>query len=81
MRARPAGPGGTQLKFRERAAILSEFAFALQHVNVDSRLILDAGSKQFLGAGRNRGIPWNNFRDHPAHGFDPQRQRRHIQQQ
>ena len=70
-----------QLKSRQRPAILGQFALALQHVNIDSRLILDAGRKHFLRARGNRRISRNDFRHHAAHGLDAQRQRRDVEQQ
>ena len=70
-----------QLKSRERAAILGQFALALQDVDVDPGLVLDAGGEEFLRAGGNRRISRNDFRDHAAHRFDAERQRRDVEQQ
>ena len=78
--ARRAG-GNLQLKPRQRTAILRQFALALEDVKVNAGLIFDAGGEQFLRARGNRGIPRNDFRHHPAHRFDAQRERRHVQKQ
>ena len=43
-----------QSEARERAAIFGEFAFALQDVDVDAGLVVDAGGVMFLRAGGDR---------------------------
>ena len=70
-----------QLKTRERAAILRQFAFALQDVDVDAGLILDAGGEKFLRAGGNGGVARDDFGDHAAHRFDAERERSDVEQQ
>ena len=70
-----------QRKPRQRAAILGQFALALQHVNVDSRLIVHARGVEFLRARRNRRIARNDFCHRAAVGFNSQRKGRHIEQQ
>ena len=69
-----------QSEARERAAIFREFAFALQHVNVDAGLVVDAGRVQLLRAGGNRGVARDDFRDGAAVGFDAERKRRDVEQ-
>ena len=70
-----------ELETREGAAIFREFALALQHVDVDGGLIVDAGGEELFGARGNRGVARNNFRDNAAHGFDAERERRHVEEQ
>ena len=66
---------------REGAAIFGEFAFALQDVNVDAGLIVDAGGVLLLRAGGNGGVARNNFGDRTAVGFDAERERSDVEEQ
>src|SRR6266851_4087265 len=50
-----------QRETSQRAAILGQFAFALENVDVDAGLIVDASGVQLLGAGGNCGIARNDF--------------------
>ena len=69
------------MKAGERAAIFGQFPFALQDVEIDGGLILDAGGEHFLCARGNRGISRDDFGDYAAHGFDAERERRYVEQQ
>src|SRR5712692_5062984 len=71
----------SQHETRERAAIFGEFALALENVNVDAGLIVDACGVEFLRAGGNRGVARYDFREGTAVRFDSQRKRGHIEQQ
>ena len=81
--AREAGGRGRNFEreSRERAAIFGEFAFALEDVNVDAGLIVDAGGVLLLRAGGDGGVARNDFGDGAAVGFDAERQRRDVEQQ
>src|SRR2546422_8189932 len=66
---------------RKRAAVFREFAFALEDVDVDAGLIVEASGVKFLRARGNRGIARNDFRDRATVGLDAERKRRDVEQQ
>ena len=57
----------------EGAAILGEFALALQDVDVDAGLVVDSRGVHLLRAGGNRGVARDDLRDGAAVGFDAER--------
>ena len=61
-----------QCKPRQRTAVLSQFAFALQNVNVDARLVIDASGVLLLRTRRNRRVARNNFGHRTAVRLDTQ---------
>src|SRR6266480_2801806 len=71
----------SQREARKRAAVFREFAFALEDVDVDAGLIVDASGVKFLRARGNRGIARNDFRDRATIGLDAERKRRDVEQQ
>src|SRR2546422_1544485 len=70
-----------QRETSERTAISREFAFALQDVDVNAGLIVDAGSIEFLRARGNGGIARDNFCDGAAVGLDAEGERSDIEQE
>ncbi|EGP42816.1 putative NAD-specific glutamate dehydrogenase [Achromobacter insuavis AXX-A] len=70
-----------QFETRQRTAIRHQVALALQHVDAHGRLAI-LERREFLRARhRNGAVARNHALDQPAHGFQAERQRRHIQQQ
>ncbi len=65
----------------QRPVVLDQFALALQHVDIDGRLVVDAGGEHLAAGRRNRRVAQDDFRHHPAHGLDAERKRCHIEQQ
>src|SRR5260370_14136834 len=61
--------------------MFGKFAFALEDVDVDAGLIVDAGGVKLLGAGRNCGIARNDFCDGAAVSLDAEGERRDVEQQ
>ena len=70
-----------QFKARERTAGIHHFAFALHHVDRHRSLTVLERRKVLRHRGRNRRVAGNDFLNEPAHGFKPQRKRRHIEKQ
>jgi hypothetical protein len=70
-----------QREARERAAIARQLAFTLHDVQLESRLVVGVGREGRLRARGNAGISGQDL-VHPAtHGLDPERQRKHVQEQ
>jgi hypothetical protein len=70
-----------KLEAVQRAVVGHQLALALQHVNVDGRLVVDRGREHLAAGGWNRGVAQDDLRHHAAHGLDAERQRRHVEQQ
>src|SRR5437899_3530502 len=73
--------GNSQREPRERAAVFGQFAFALENVDVNAGLIVDAGGVKFLRARGDRGVARDNFCYRAAVSFDAKRKRRNVEQQ
>src|SRR2546422_823078 len=59
-----------QRETSERTAISREFAFALQDVDVNAGLIVDAGGVKLQRTRGYGGIAWNDFRNRAAVGLN-----------
>ena len=70
-----------QFECAQRTVVLCEFAFALHHVDFDTRLVVRRRRIRFDLAGRNRGIALNLNRHHAAKRLNAERKRRHVEQQ
>src|SRR5437870_9101714 len=68
-------------KAREGAAIFREFAFALQNVDIDAGLIVDASRIHLLRARRNRRVAGNDFSDGSTIRFNAQRERGDVKKE
>ena len=82
--ARQAGRhrrNAAQLEPRQRAAVGDQLALALQHVDVDRGLVVDAGREHLAAGRRNRRVAQDDLRHHAAHRLDAERQRRDVEQQ
>ena len=55
--------------------------FALQHMDFNRRLVVAGRAEHLALASRNRRVGIDQLGEHPAQGFNTQRQRRYIQQQ
>ena len=76
-RRRDAG----QLEVRERLVVVGHLALALEHVDVDERLVVDRRREDLGRARRQRGVARDQAREHAAHRLDAERQRRDVEQQ
>ncbi len=70
-----------QSEAREGTTVFREFSLALKHVNLDPGLVVNAGRVKLLRARGNRGIARNNLRYGAAVRFDPERERRDVEEQ
>src|SRR6185295_8647769 len=69
-----------QLKLSERAIALRHFAFTLQHVNLDRRLVIDHGCKRKTVTQRNRGVALDDLREQPATRLETETERQNVEQ-
>ena len=70
-----------QVKLAQRLVGRRALTLTLQHVNGYRVLVVFCSREGLVGLGRNRGVLLNQFGHDAAHGFNTQRQRRHVQQQ
>ena len=68
--ARGHGRDAPQPKTRQGAVVGHQFPFALEHVNVDRRLVVHAAREHLAARRWNRGVAQNDLRHHAAHGLD-----------
>ena len=78
--ARHRAANALQTEIAEQLIVLSIIAFALQNLDINSRLERRGGRENLAVAGRDGRVPVDDFRRHAADRFDGQRQRRHIHQ-
>ena len=67
------GGNAPQFESSEGVVFASEFAFALQNVDVDHFLVIDGGGEDFRGFAWNGGIARNERHEDAAHCFDAKR--------
>jgi len=70
-----------EIEARQRAAVLGQLALALQHVDGDVGLAVDACGEVLSGAGGDCGVALDDLGDHAAEGLDTQRERRDVEQE
>ena len=70
-----------ELEAREGAAVLGELALALDHVQVDDGLPVHRRREHLARARRDRRIAWDQHAHDAAERLDPERQRRHVEEQ
>ena len=83
MRGRPAGIGGMPRSLNrasERQSV-GQLTLALQDVDIDRRLVVDAGREHLASARRNRRIAQDDLRHHSAHRLDAEAERCDVEQQ
>ena len=70
-----------QVEFGKRSILSRHFAFTLEDVNRDFRLVVVGCREDFALTGGDRRIARNEFRRHATECFDTERKRRHVEQQ
>ena len=70
-----------QLELAERLVVGRHLALALEHVDLDRRLVVLGGREDLRLAGRDRRVALDQLGHHAALGLDPERQRRDVEQQ
>ncbi len=80
---RPRGAGGRPTRWNrpKRPVVARHRALALQHVHLDAGLVVGRRREDLALLRRDRRIPRDERRHHAAQRFDPERQRRHVEQQ
>ncbi len=79
----PRGAGGMpgQLEPREAAVVGGHLALALEHVDGDEGLVVDARREDLALRRRDGRVPRDERREHAAARLDAERQRRHVEQE
>ena len=79
----PRGAGGMPTSWNLPSVLLyaRHLALALQHVDLDLRLVVVGGREDLALARRDRGVALDQRRHHAAQGLDAERQRRDVEQQ
>ncbi len=75
------GRDAFEVEAGERAAVFGEFALALEDVDGDVGLAVDAGGEVLGGGGGDGGVALDDFGDDAAEGFDAERERGDVEQQ
>ena len=70
-----------KIEARQRAAVRGQFALALNDVDGDVGLAIDAGGEVFGGGGGDGGVALNDPGDHATECLDAERKRSDIEQQ
>lgn len=70
-----------QFELAEGAAVLSEFAFPLNDVEVDPRLVVRVGRETLRGLTGNRGVSSDDLVDRSTHGLQTEGEGSHIHQE
>src|SRR5579884_1446027 len=76
-----SGWNAIQNKAAQRTVVFSEFALALQDVDLDAGLVVAGGREDLALLGRNGGVALDQFGKDAAQGFDTERKRRDVEQQ
>src|SRR5581483_8208862 len=69
-----------QFELTQTPIARGDFAFALQDMNFDRRLVINHGRKRQAVAQRNRRVALNNFREQPAARLQAKTERQHVEQ-
>ena len=70
-----------QVEAAERAVVPRHLALALEHVDLDRRLVVRRGREDLALARRDRGVALDELGEHAAQRLDAERQRGHVEQQ
>ena len=79
----PRGAGGSPARWNLPSVpvVARHRPLALQHVDLDARLVVRRGREHLALARRDRRVPRNQRRHHAAHRLDAERERRHVEQE
>ena len=69
-----------EIELAENLVVGGHFAFALQHLDADLRLVIRSSGERLALFGRNRGVAVDQTRKHTAEGFNTERKRGDIQE-
>ncbi len=69
------------MELAQGAIVARHRTFALQHVDLNRRLVVGGGREDLRLLGRDGGVALDHLRRHAAHGLDPERQRSDVEQQ
>ena len=75
------GRNAFEVEAGEGAAVFGEFALALEDVDGDVGLAVDAGGEVLGGGGGDGGVALDDFGDDAAEGFDAERERGDVEEQ
>ena len=80
-RATGRGRQVDELELAERLVVGGHVPLALEHMDLDRRLVVVCGRERLALAGRDSGVAFDQAGHHCPLGLDAKRQRRHIEQQ
>ena len=70
-----------ELELAQRLVEARHLALALEHVDLDARLVVLGGREDLALLGRDRGVALDELGEDAALGLDAETQRRHVEQQ
>ena len=70
-----------QLELAQRLVVAGHLALALEHVDLDARLVVVGGAEDLALLGRDRGVALDELGEHVALGLDAEAQRRDVEEQ
>ncbi|EON15887.1 NAD-specific glutamate dehydrogenase [Cupriavidus sp. GA3-3] len=80
-RAARCGRNAFQVELAQQLVAGGHFTLALEHLDGHRRLVVVGGREHLRMLGRDGGVLGDHLGHHATQGLDPQRQRRHVQQQ